>query len=180
MLAQRNAAASLTTTSWTDSGLAFLSIVAVVCCAYSNALTGDFAYDDHFAIRNNADANGNAPWLDMWYHDYWGQDISKEDSHKSYRPLTTLTFRINFFLHSKFLNDTGDPHVSYQRLMMQLHATNVILHSLVSWQVKKLASSCLLALSDETATLAALLFAAHPVHTEAVTGLGMSPSTLPD
>jgi hypothetical protein len=35
----------------------------------------------------------------MWKNDFWGQDITKEDSHKSYRPLTVLTFRLNYLIH---------------------------------------------------------------------------------
>ena len=32
-------------------------------------------------------------------HDFWGQDIKLFDSHKSFRPLTVLTFRMNYLLH---------------------------------------------------------------------------------
>ena len=32
----------------------------------------------------------------VWTHDFWGQDIRKPDSHKSYRPITTLSFRANY------------------------------------------------------------------------------------
>jgi hypothetical protein len=30
---------------------------------------------------------------DVFLHDFWGDDIQSNVSHKSYRPLTVLTFR---------------------------------------------------------------------------------------
>lgn len=32
-------------------------------------------------------------WLDIFSHDFWGFNITSENSHKSYRPFTILTFR---------------------------------------------------------------------------------------
>ena len=42
----------------------------------------------------NADVNGNNSnaTVDIWRHDFWGQDLRNESSHKSYRPVTTLSF----------------------------------------------------------------------------------------
>jgi hypothetical protein len=139
--------------------------------AYHNALTGDFAYDDHFAIKNNPDATGKSNFWDLWSHDYWGQDISREDSHKSYRPLTIISYRINYVIHERFFNDTADGHGSYKRLMAQLHLSNIVLHAVVSWQVYWV-SEGLLMLGSPVSVLAAGFFATHPVHTEAITGLG--------
>lgn len=41
----------------------------------------------------NPDVRNESPWGDMWRHDFWGQDITDAESHKSFRPLTTLTYR---------------------------------------------------------------------------------------
>jgi hypothetical protein len=66
---------------------------------------GDFVFDDVYAVTGNVDVSGadGVGWIQalpriLLKHDFWGQDISKSDSHKSYRPLTTLSFRLCNFL----------------------------------------------------------------------------------
>ena len=80
--------------------------------------------------------------------------MKKEQSHKSYRPLTVFTFRLNYLVHE--LHPLG------------YHLTNVLLHAGVTLLYHHL---CGTLLSGAAAALAALLFAVHPVHTEAVTGV---------
>ena len=80
--------------------------------------------------------------------------MKKEQSHKSYRPLTVLSFRANYLVHE--LEPLG------------YHLINVLLHAGVTLMYHSLASSLL---SRPAAAIAALLFAVHPVHTEAVTGV---------
>mgnify|MGYP001071562104 CR=1 FL=1 len=75
-------------------------LVAALCFGvYSNSLDGRFAFDDNFAIISNGDAHWGGSWLEMWRKDFWGQDIGSDGSHKSYRPLTVLSFRLNHYLH---------------------------------------------------------------------------------
>ena len=69
--------------------------------ALSFTLQGVFVFDDKYAITGNPDVNGvdGVGWAEvlsriLLRHDFWGQDIAKADSHKSYRPLTTITFRL--------------------------------------------------------------------------------------
>ena len=80
--------------------------------------------------------------------------MDKEQSHKSYRPLTVLSFRLNYLLHE--LQPLG------------YHLVNLLLHAGVTLLYHSL---CARLLSRPAAALAALLFAVHPVHTEAVTGV---------
>lgn len=42
---------------------------------------------------SNRDVWTDSPWGDMWRHDFWGQEMTHLESHKSFRPLTTLTYR---------------------------------------------------------------------------------------
>ena len=60
-----------------------------------NSLNGQFVHDDVVAIVKNKDVWDCTGGITggVWSHDYWGQDIAKNTSHKSYRPLTVLTFR---------------------------------------------------------------------------------------
>jgi hypothetical protein len=91
-----------TTLSWRALSFASVLLVAVSFGVYANSLDGRFAFDDNFAIVNNADARCDGSWSQLWLNDFWGQDIGGEGSHKSYRPLTVLSFRLNHCLHEWF------------------------------------------------------------------------------
>ncbi|OWZ11096.1 hypothetical protein PHMEG_00015939 [Phytophthora megakarya] len=61
--------------------------------------------DDCSAVLNNADVE-RSNWSDVVVHDFWGTHIRSVHSHKSYRPLTVLSFRLNCALargHSAWL-----------------------------------------------------------------------------
>ena len=68
-----------------------LLLVSVAC--FGNSLTGDFVHDDLSAICANPDVMGKSGLLQVFANDFWGKPMSDPDSHKSYRPLTTLSFR---------------------------------------------------------------------------------------
>jgi hypothetical protein len=185
-------------------GALLASAAAVVC--HLNALSADFAFDDHFALTYNGDVtDAKKPLSALWRNDFWGQDIRGEGSHKSYRPLTVLTFRLN-----RVLSGSSDKLQPWG-----FHAANVALHARACAAGRAARSSAhaprlrscrrsgarpgvaggqlargdapaalchahrcarsgvaaLHAASDEPCCLAALLFATHPVHTEAVTGV---------
>lgn len=75
----------------------------------------------------------------------------QERSHKSYRPLTVLTFRLNYLFSELSA-------ASY-------HLLNVVLHAVVCVLFLRV---CRLFLDKTSSLVAALLFAVHPIHTEAV------------
>jgi hypothetical protein len=141
----------------------FLSgiVFAVATLLYLNSLHGEFVLDDAVAIVGNKDIHPSTPILDIFVHDYWGANITNPLSHKSYRPLTTLTFRLNYLLH-------GYSVVGY-------HATNILLHSVTSALLHRLLLNIVTPFRSEKFTLAAfvatLYFSAHPIHTEAVANL---------
>lgn len=68
-----------------------VSIVAILC--YINSLSGDFVHDDLPAIVYNRDVQGVTSIADVFLNDFWGMRMKMKESHKSYRPLTTFTFR---------------------------------------------------------------------------------------
>ena len=70
-----------------------LSISLLSLILFHNCLKGDFVHDDIPAIVRNRDVTGKQPITDLLYNDYWGSHISSKESHKSYRPLTVLSFR---------------------------------------------------------------------------------------
>ncbi len=84
--------------SWTkrlDLGLGtshvFVAIVSILC--YLNSLKGDFVHDDLVAIVRNKDVTDGSLFGALWQHDFWGREISDVKSHKSYRPIVTVSFR---------------------------------------------------------------------------------------
>ncbi|KAG8225634.1 hypothetical protein J437_LFUL004202 [Ladona fulva] len=69
------------------------AVVAVALGCYINGLGGDFVHDDIPAVVQNKDVLGHTPVTDLLRNDFWGTDMGDAASHKSYRPLTVLTFR---------------------------------------------------------------------------------------
>lgn len=68
-----------------------VALIAVLC--YLNGIQGDFVHDDIPAITMNKDVLGLSPISQVFRNDFWGTPMADLSSHKSYRPLTTLTFR---------------------------------------------------------------------------------------
>lgn len=68
-------------------------VASVAVIIYLNTLSGDFVHDDLPAIVMNRDVLGTNSLFDLLKNDFWGMPMSEKLSHKSYRPLTTLTFR---------------------------------------------------------------------------------------
>uniref|UniRef100_A0A7N8WJV8 dolichyl-phosphate-mannose--protein mannosyltransferase n=1 Tax=Mastacembelus armatus TaxID=205130 RepID=A0A7N8WJV8_9TELE len=135
-------------------------ITELVCTAvavglYLNTLDSDFCYDDSRAIKTNQDLLPETPWTNILYDDFWGTLLTHSGSHKSFRPLCTLSFRLNYTLHG--LRPWG------------YHLVNVVLHGLVTALFT--AFSRPLLGGGLWSLLAGLLFASHPVHTEAVSGV---------
>lgn len=77
--------------------------------------------------------------------------FQQERSHKSYRPLTVLTFRLNYLFSELSA-------ASY-------HLLNVVFHAIVCVLFLRV---CRVFQDKSSSLVAALLFAVHPIHTEAV------------
>ncbi|XP_061917327.1 protein O-mannosyl-transferase TMTC3 [Entelurus aequoreus] len=131
-----------------------LLLTGLVLGCYWNSLSCGFVFDDVSAILDNKDLRPSTPVRNLFLNDFWGTPMAEERSHKSYRPLTVLTFRLNYLLSE--LNAA-----SY-------HMFNVVLHVVVCTLFLRV---CRLFLDRTSGLVAALLFAVHPVHTEAVTGV---------
>ncbi|XP_022919207.2 protein O-mannosyl-transferase TMTC4-like [Onthophagus taurus] len=131
--------------------------VALIC--YANTLFGSFVFDDTEAIVKNKDVNPKSSLIDVFKNDFWGGDISKNTSHKSYRPLTILTYRFNALLSD--FNPMG------------FHATNILLYVILCILLIPLIQLFIFEkhLKNEISFLSTLLFTVHPVHTETVAAL---------
>ncbi|XP_065178329.1 protein O-mannosyl-transferase TMTC4-like [Sycon ciliatum] len=133
---------------------ASLLTFAVCTLVHLNSIPGDLVFDDLPAIKENPDVRLRSTWRDIFSHDFWGNQLSDPTSHKSYRPLTVLTFRFNYVLHG--LQPYG------------YHLFNIAIHSTVATLYMHL---CRHVASRRIALVAALLFAVHPIHTEAVSSI---------
>ena len=135
-------------------------LLSVAC--YLNSLSGELVHDDIFAVRDNQDLRSATPIAQLLRDDFWGESMRSPVSHKSYRPLTVLTFRMNYVLHK--LQPWG-----YHVINVLLHGLATILFGVVCHKVV-----CRSAVGggrswwEGLVFTAMMLFASHPVHTEAV------------
>ena len=106
------------------------------------------------AILENQFIIGASPVSGLLQSDFWGVPLSHSGSHKSYRPLTSLSFKINWML-------TGPSPLFF-------HATNVLLHGIVTFIYMQFMASKVPAKISRTA---GILFSVHPIHSEAVCGI---------
>ncbi|XP_067111249.1 protein O-mannosyl-transferase TMTC4 isoform X3 [Osmerus mordax] len=144
-----------------------VALLALLC--FLNSYDGDFVFDDSEAIINNKDLNPDTPLNNIWRNDFWGSNLSSNSSHKSYRPLTVLTFRLNYLV-------AGGLHP------VGFHVLNIVLHAVISALMIDVFDILIGGLAydgegrrlyqaPKTSLLAALLFGVHPVHTESVAGI---------
>ncbi|CAH1643422.1 unnamed protein product [Spodoptera littoralis] len=156
-----------------------IAIVSLSCLPFLFTLDGDFVFDDSEAIVKNEDVTSDS-WTELFTHDFWGAKIKSNFSHKSYRPLTVLSFKLNYFLNNRTLS------------AFQFKVTNLVCHvicCLLVWKVfqtltSRKVLSVVISESERlsrdldsnkywwrnTPFLATLLFSVHPVHVEAVCG----------
>lgn len=150
---------------------------ALICaafgfCLYTNAIwICGFCYDDRVAIVENPDVLNSkgkeaaSSFLSIFQRDFWGTPVTDETSHKSYRPLTILSFRFDVGV-AQLLGVPGAAWV--------FHLFNALLYALTCWMVVKFILSPVATAhknSQLPLLLSGLWFASHPVHVESVTGL---------
>lgn len=121
----------------------------------------EFVFDDGVAIGRNADVTNTSQSIIqsismILVHDFWGQDISDDRSHKSYRPIVTFLYHLE---HRIF---DGKQLASNMKRMNLLFHCGIccILYDLLRRMLSECDSSIIL--------IAVLLFAIHPIHTENV------------
>ncbi len=120
---------------------------------YAGSMSADFVLDDVEIVRDNPRLESPAALPQLWTTDYWAHVPAGD--HGLYRPLALTTFAVQRWLGA----DAAAPY----------KVVNVVLHAAVS----ALLFAVVLRLGRDatTALLAGLLFAVHPVHTEAVAGI---------
>ena len=159
------------------TAIAILLIISIG--VYLNTLSNEFVYDDEAQVLRN-------PWIkdvkhipEIFLTNVWAF-MDKESPSNYYRPLMHIVYMIDYYIFG--LKPWG------------FHLTNIIFHAGVTLLVFLIASILInqsLNLNSKfipnksgqnskskiqnPAFIAALLFAAHPIHTEAVTWVGGIP-----
>uniref|UniRef100_A0A668A192 dolichyl-phosphate-mannose--protein mannosyltransferase n=1 Tax=Myripristis murdjan TaxID=586833 RepID=A0A668A192_9TELE len=134
----------------------YLVLAALCALCYSNSLHGELVHDDVWAIINNPDVRPASSLRNIFSNDFWGKRMADNTSHKSYRPLCILTFKLNILL--------GGMTPFY------FHVVNVCLHCAVTCLLMHTCERCVFD-DSRLAFITALLFSVHPIHTEAVSGI---------
>lgn len=128
--------------------IAACAVFLAAALTFANSLGNGFALDDHWIIEPNVALRFLHALPELLTSDYW------EPTTRSglYRPAATLSYALNFAI--------GGEHPA------GFHAVNVVLHALAA----TLVFGTLVRLTGDglVAAGAALLFAAHAVHSEAV------------
>ncbi|XP_029016223.1 protein O-mannosyl-transferase TMTC1 isoform X2 [Betta splendens] len=134
----------------------FAALAALCVLCYGNSLRGELVHDDVWAIVNNPDVRPGSSLRNVFSNDFWGKRMADNTSHKSYRPLCILTFKLNIILGGM--------------TPLYFHLVNVCLHFAVTCLLMHTCQRCVFE-DSRLAFITALLFAVHPVHTEAVSGI---------
>lgn len=132
--------------------MAILGIVAATFAAYANSFGNEFLFDDISQIVENTVIRSfaNIPKAFTHHLTYFSEE--HQEAGKFYRPLQTLTLMSDYLLWGK------EP--------LGYHITNTLLHALVSSLL--FIFFYLITRNAVMSFLAGLIYAVHPVHTEAV------------
>jgi tetratricopeptide (TPR) repeat protein len=129
---------------------------------YANLLWGfeGFVYDDRWLIESNPRVRSLSNFRDLWLTEWWQpftetSVATNPGRDRLYRPLTLYTFALNYAVGG--LDPFG------------FRLTNVLLHAIACGLVWKFAYRLLQ--REGVASIAAALFAVHPVHCDAVSGI---------
>lgn len=127
-------------------------LIAACAVVYANGLPGSFTYDDKAIIRDNPRIRTVEGVADIFQTQYFG---GPRGFGSAYRPVLLLSYAVQWWVHG------GDAAA--------FHAGNIVFHAiavlLLAWLLLRLD------VPPPAAFGAALLFAVHPIHVEAVTSL---------
>ena len=137
---------------WVKHTWWLIPLLAVL--VYIPAFNADFTLDDIPIIEDNAYIHSLDKIPAIWTTHYWAGKIDANDT-GLYRPLTLTTYNLQYAL-------SGKNAAAY-------HILNILLHALVCLALMKLVQ--LLFNDYKIVVITGVLFALHPIHTEAVAGI---------
>ena len=129
-------------------------IPMIAILIYIPSFNADFTLDDVLIVEDNTFVKSLDQIPAIWTSHYWAGKVDATDT-GLYRPLTLTTYNLQYAL-------TGESPAAF-------HILNILLHALVCLMLMTMAS--LLFLDFRLVIISGLLFAIHPIHTEAVAGI---------
>lgn len=129
-----------------------LLLAAACVVVYANGLAGSFTYDDKAIVRDNPRLRAPSRIPEIFTTQYFGGPAG---TGTAYRPILLLSYAVQWWIHG------GEP--------VAFHAVNLLLHAAATLLFAALLLR--LGLPPPAAVGAALLFAVHPIHVEAVTSV---------
>ncbi len=138
--------------TWTKHFWWLVPLIAII--VYIPSFNADFTLDDVLIVEENSYVRSVDKLPEIWTSHYWAGKVDATDK-GLYRPLTLTSYNLQYAL-------SGMHPAAY-------HIVNILLHALVClvlmWFIHLL-------FTDYTLTiLSGILFAIHPIHTEAVSGI---------
>lgn len=127
-------------------------LVAACLVVYANGLAGNFTYDDKAIVRDNPRIRTPRNLPQIFTTPYFG---GPRGSGSAYRPVLLLSFAMEWWVHG--------------RQVVPFHVVNVLLHAAATLLLVSLLRK--VGVAPPAACAAALLYAVHPIHVEAVTSL---------
>jgi len=145
-----------------------VSIVLVSILVYGNAIKCNFVLDDNYIIKENSNIRSLRNILLIFSSRYWdgvGSDVKKHRGFNAYRPVAIASFAIDYWLWK--LNPMG-----YHLHNVLIHILNSLLFFFIlvlllrnNQHLSRLVNQDLIIL------FLPIIFAVHPIHTEAVTSV---------
>lgn len=129
--------------------LAFFAIMATAAIVYSNSLPNAYTFDDHPIVESNPVIQSGS-WSDVLTSPFW----PGQPELGLYRPVTLVSFALNYRMIGP--GPSG------------FHLINILLHGLACWLLFLVVDGLC---GYRPGLVAALVFATHPVHSEAVNAI---------
>ena len=121
-------------------------------------------YDDFDSVIHNPNVRPHLTNISkILTTDFWGADINGPRSNTQWRPITTLTYRLDFINFCP----KGSALYSFTPCLVWFRLVDLVLHCLVSVLIY-FVSGFVLETGRVASFSAALIFALHPVHIESV------------
>jgi len=125
---------------------------------FSVSLWGDYVYDDYDIVFLDQRMHDPRQWPELWTQSYFKTGVDN-----LYRPLVSSSYAFQWWIH-------GDRPWVFHAINLLLHAANCALVVTLARRVLARSTSPV-ATDSPVPLLAGLLFAVHPVHTEAVVNI---------
>jgi hypothetical protein len=156
------------------------ALIAVMAYLDVRALSGGWVYDDAGSVIKNVVVNGMIDWKQAFTRDFWGTEMKLKASHKSFRPITTLTLKANYVVGRRLENHklgiSLDAAETPQSITVPpptwgFRVVNLVLHAIVTGLITKATSHVLPSGDVVSQLVVGSLFAVHPVHAEVVSNI---------